>query len=74
MTVLEIKRQINKLGPADQIHLIQYIAGILERNTDELLLNEFSIAANSADKKVSGPIEAYEAAEQLQEFLKQEGV
>ena len=74
MTVMEIERQIRSLNSADKIHLIQSIAEMLKKNPEEALLNELSKAAGSLNGGTNGPLEAYEAAAQLQEFLKQESL
>jgi hypothetical protein len=72
MSLVEIEEQIRPLSQAEKITLIQDIAEMLKEDSDNILLQRLKMAAEAADPLYSGPIEAYEAANQLQALLEKE--
>ena len=70
--VAAIEEQIRPLSSADKLDLIQAITEMLREDTDEQMLERLRVAAAATDPCLPGPIEAYEAASQLQTLLKQE--
>jgi hypothetical protein len=72
MSLVEIEEQIRPLSQAEKITLIQDIAEMLKEDSDTTLLQHLKMAAEVADPLYPGPIEAYEAANQLQTLLEKE--
>ena len=72
MSLVEIEEQIKPLSQAEKIILIQDIAEMLKEDSDAALLQRLNMAAEAADPLYPGPIEAYEAANQLQTLFEKE--
>jgi hypothetical protein len=72
MSLVEIEEHIRPLSHAEKIQLIQDIAEMLKEDADTALLQRLMMAAEAADPRYPGPIEAYEAANQLQALLEKE--
>ncbi len=72
MKVAEIERYIRPLSYAEKIQLIQDIAEMLHEVTENSLLHRLHKAAEASGHYDAGPLEAYEAAEQLQSLTKEE--
>lgn len=72
MSLVEIEEQIKPLSQAEKITLIQDIAEMLKEDSDAALLQRLKMAAEAADPLYPGPIEAYEAANQLQILFEKE--
>ncbi len=71
MSVVEIEEYITPLSRAEKIQLIQDIAEMLKETADDALLDRL---AKAAEAQCPGPLEAYEAAKQLQNLAKKEAV
>ena len=72
MSLVEIEEHIRPLSHAEKIQLIQDIAEMLKEDADAALLQRLKMAAEAADPCYPGPLEAYEAANQLQVLLEKE--
>ncbi|MCP4398127.1 MAG: hypothetical protein GY801_12620 [bacterium] len=72
MSLVEIEEQIRPLSQVEKIQLIQDIAEMLKERSDDDLLQQLAMATASADPQSPGPLEAYEAATQLQTLLQEE--
>lgn len=71
MSLVEIEKQIRVLSNIEKIQLIQNIAQMLKEQSTTEPLHEL---ARVVDPGHTGPLEAYEAAKQLQNLLNQEKV
>ncbi len=69
MSLAEIEEQIRPLDHTQKIRLIQDIAEMLNEPSDNELIR---CIEKAADPLFSGPLEAYEAAKQLQDIVKKE--
>jgi hypothetical protein len=74
MSLLEIKEYIKPLSPVEKIQLIQDIAEMLKADSETALLQRLQLAAEAADPLYPGPLEAYQAADQLRALLVKEKV
>lgn len=73
MSVVEIEEYIKPLSHAEKLQLIQDIVEMLKA-PDETLLRQFRKTAAIRVTRCSGPLEAYEAARQLQHLIEEESV
>ena len=71
MQLYEIEEHIKLLSLMEKVQLIQDIAEMLKPSSDETL-QRFEQAAAISEPYNHGPLEAYTAAQQLQDFLKQD--
>ncbi len=63
------KRESGRFLHEARIRLIQDIAEMLKEPSDNELLRCIEKATKAANPQFSGPLEAYEAAKQLQDFV-----
>ncbi len=68
MLIYEIEEYIKPLSQHEKIQLIQDVAEMLKPSSDAVL-HQFEEAAKQSEHSSPGPLEAYTAAQQLQEFL-----
>lgn len=71
MQLHEIEEQIKPLSLMEKVRLIQDVAEMLKPNSNDVL-HRIEQAAAISEPYNHGPLEAYTAAQQLQDFFKQD--
>ena len=72
MSIVEIEEYIKPLSYAEKIQLIQDIAEMPKETANDALLHRLRQAAEVPAPQSSGPLEAYEAAQQLHTLVEEE--